>query len=75
MTGDIAYEFLFMLKSTEQQKIWLEFSYKDYSYGKFLISDEDYENLKDESISEFLKTRLDKNRKLLLHNPQGLKKI
>ena len=74
LTGDTAYEFLFMLKSTEEQKIWLEFSYKDYSHGKFLICEEDYDFLKDEPISEFLKTRLDKNRKLLLHNPQGLEK-
>ena len=63
-----------MLKSAEEQKIWLEFSYKDYSHGKFLICEEDYDCLKDELISEFLKTRLDKNRKLLLHNPQGLEK-
>ena len=74
LTGDTAYEFLFMLKSAEQQKIWLEFSYKDYSHGQFLICEEDYDFLKDEPISEFLKTRLDKNRKLLLHNPQGLEK-
>ena len=74
LTGEAAYEFLFMLKSAEKQKIWLEFSYKGYAHGKFLIKGEDYENLKDESIYEFLKTRLNKNRKLLLHNPQGLEK-
>ena len=39
LTGEAAYEFLFMLKSAEKQKIWLEFSYKGYAHGKFLIKE------------------------------------
>ncbi|MBR6887658.1 MAG: hypothetical protein IKN16_04360, partial [Selenomonadaceae bacterium] len=51
-------------------KTWLEFSYKNYSHGKFLLS-EKIPN--DEPISAFLRTRLNKNRQHLLTNPQDLK--
>ena len=71
--GSEAYKFLFALKAKSTEKIfktWLEFSYKNYSHGKFLLSDK---IPKDEPISNFLRTRLDKNRQHLLHNPQDLK--
>ena len=73
LTGVSAYEFLRLLKAKATEvhfKTWLEFSYKDYSHGKFLLSDK---IPKDEAISNFLRTRLDKNRQHLLHNPQDLK--
>ena len=73
LTGSEAYKFLFALKekaTKESFKTWLEFSYKDYSHGKFLLSDK---IPKDEPISAFLRTRLNKNRQHLLHNPQDLK--
>ena len=71
--GSEAYKFLFALKEKAKEKIfktWLEFSYKNYSHGKFLLSDK---IPKDEPISAFLRTRLNKNRQHLLHNPQDLK--
>ena len=74
LTGVTAYKFLSMLKSAGKQKIWLEFFYEDYEHGKFLISEEDVEMLADESIADFLKKRLDKNRQQILNNPQELKK-
>ena len=71
--GAEAYKFLFALKTNatkESFKTWLEFSFKDYSHGKFLLSD----NIpKDESISSFLRNRLNKNRQHLMQNPQDLK--
>ena len=73
LTGVSAYEFLRLLKAKAAEvhfKTWLEFSYKDYSHGKFLLSDK---IPKDESISAFLRIRLDRNRQHLLHNPQDLK--
>ena len=73
ITGSEAYKFLFALKAKatkESFKTWLEFSYKSYSHGKFLLSDK---IPKDEPISAFLRTRLDKNRQHLMHNPQDLK--
>ena len=73
LTGSEAYKFLFALKAKatkESFKTWLEFSYKNYSHGKFLLSDK---IPKDEPISTFLRTRLNKNRQHLLHNPQDLK--
>ncbi len=74
LTGVAAYEFLSMLKSSEKQKIWLEFFYQDYAHGKFLISENDFEILAEESVTDFLKSRLDKNRQEILKNPQMLKK-
>ena len=73
ITSSEAYKFLFALKAKatkESFKTWLEFSYKDYSHGKFLLSDKIPH---DEPISAFLRTRLNKNRQQLLHNPQDLK--
>ena len=73
ITGAEAYKFLFAFKAKtakESFKTWLEFSYKSYSHGKFLLSDK---IPKDEPISAFLRTRLNKNRQHLLHNPQDLK--
>ena len=71
LSGATAYEFLCSLKVRKESfKTWLEFSYKSYSHGKFLLSDE---IPKDESVSTFLRTRLNKNRQHLLHNPQDLK--
>ena len=73
ITGAEAYKFLFALKekaTKESFKTWLEFSYKSYSHGKFLLSDK---IPKDEPISAFLRTRLNQNRQHLLHNPQDLK--
>ena len=74
MTSGTAYEFLFALKSTEKQKIWLEFFYKDYEHGKFLISPEDIKGLTAEPVADFLKNRLDRNRQQILSNSQELKK-
>lgn len=48
----------------------LKFSYKGYSHGKFLLADKIPKN---EPISNFLRSRLDKNRQHLLQNPQDLK--
>ena len=62
------------LKSAEKQKIWLGFFYQDYAHGKFLISEEDFELLAEETITDFLKKRLDKNRQQILKSPQELKK-
>jgi len=73
LTGVSAYEFLRLFKAKAEDahfKTWLELSYKDYSHGKFLLSDK---IPKDEAISNFLRSRLDKNRQHLLHNPQDLK--
>ena len=60
------------IKSAREHKIWLEFSYKDYSHGKFLISGDDFDEEK--FLTPFLRTRLDKNRQYLLDNPHELKK-
>ena len=73
LTGVSAYEFLRLLKAKaaeEKFKTWLEFSFKDYSHGKFLLSDK---IPKDEAMSNFLRSRLDKNRQHLIRNPQDLK--
>ena len=73
LIGISAYEFLRLLKAKAAEvhfKTWLEFSYKDYFHGKFLLSEK---IPRDESISTFLRKRLDKNRQHLLHNPQDLK--
>ena len=74
LTGVAAYNFLSMIKSSEKQKIWLEFFYQDYAHGKFLISEKDFEILAEESVTDFLKSRLNKNRQELLKQPQMLKK-
>ena len=74
LKGVAAYEFLSMLKSSEKQKIWLEFFYGDYSHGKFLISENDFELLAEEFVTDFLKSRLNKNRQQILKNPLALKK-
>ena len=57
-----AYDFLSMIKSAEKQKIWLEFFYGDYTHGKFFISEEDFELFSEESVTDFLKNRLNENR-------------
>ncbi|MBR6012609.1 MAG: hypothetical protein IK062_02340 [Selenomonadaceae bacterium] len=72
--GVSAYEFLLALKSAEKQKIWLEFFYKDYAHGKFLISEEDFKLIAEENVTDFLKKRLNKNRQQILENPQELGK-
>ena len=74
LKGISAYDFLLAIKSAREQKIWLEFSYKDYSHGKFLISGEDYEFNEEKFLTAFLRTRLDKNRQYLLDYPHELKK-
>ena len=74
LTGISAYDFLLALKSAREQKIWLEFSYKDYSHGKFLISGDDFAFEEEKFLTPFLRTRLDKNRQYLLDNPHELKK-
>ena len=74
LKGVAAYEFLLVLKSAEKQKIWLEFFYGDYAHGKFLISENDFELFAEESVTDFLKNRLDKNRQEILKNPPALKK-
>ena len=74
LTGIWAYNFLLAIKSAREQKIWLEFSYKDYSHGKFLISGEDFAFDEEKFLTPFLRNRLDKNRQYLLDNPHELKK-
>ena len=74
MTGGVAYEFLFTLKSAASQKTWLEFFYKEYAHGKFLISAEDMEMLDDSTVTDFLKSRLGRNRREILSNLQEWKK-
>ena len=74
LRGETAYEFLFMLKVELKQKIWLEISYKEYSHEKFLIDSEAEELTADGTVTEFLRKRLDKNRRRILNNPQELKK-
>lgn len=73
LIGEAAYEFLCALKSktsAEKFKVWLEFSYKGYEHGKFLLAVKIPE---DKSITTFLRMRLDKNRQQLLKNPQDLR--
>ena len=73
LTGAVAYKFLFQFKAAkakEKFKTWLEFSYKGYEHGKFLLADKIPQ---DESITTFLRRRLDNNRQQLLQNPQELK--
>ena len=72
LTGISAYDFLLAIKSAREQKIWLEFSYKDYFHGKFLSSGEEFDEEK--FLTPFLRTRLDKNRQYLLDNPHELQK-
>ena len=74
LKGVAAYKFLSMLKMSEKQKIWLEFFYHDYAHGKFLISENDFGLLQEETLTDFLKSRLDKNRQEILKNPLALKK-
>ena len=74
LRGEMAYEFLFMLKVELKQKIWLEISYKNYEHGKFLIDSAAEELTAAGTVTEFLKKRLDKNRRRILNNPQELKK-
>ena len=74
LRGEIAYEFLFMLKFEVKQKIWLEISYKGYEHGKILIDSEDAELIAEGTVTEFLRKRLDKNRQQILNNPQTLEK-
>ena len=73
LIGETAYEFLCALKSNpsaENFKTWLEFSFKGYEHGKFLLADK---IPKDEPVSNFLRSRLYKNRQHLLQNPQDLR--
>lgn len=73
LTGEAAYKFLFEFKAAkakEKFKTWLEFSYKGYEHGKFLLADK---IPRDESITTFLRRRLDKNRQQILQNPQELR--
>lgn len=70
LRGSATYNFLCSLKLSEAQKIWLEISYKDYAHGKVLLSSEDFEFSNDESISVFLKKRLNQNCRCLLNNSQ-----
>ena len=74
LTGVAAYKFLSMLKSSEKQKVWLEFFYGDYAHGKFLISEKDFELLADNSATDFFKSHLNKNRQQIFKNPLALKK-
>ena len=74
LIGISAYDFLLAIKSAREQKIWLEFSYKDYSHGKFLISGADFVFDEEKFLTPFLRSRLDKNRQYLLDNPHELKK-
>ena len=72
LNGVSAYEFLYSWKKQEEKfKTWLEFSYKDYEHGKFLLTNNGNEVL----VSEVLKKRLEKNRRMLLNNPQNLPKF
>jgi len=69
LTGVSAYEFLSAWKRQEENfKMWLEFSYKEYEHGKFLLANDGNENF----IADVLKKRLEKNRRELLKNPQNL---
>ena len=52
----------------------MEFFYKDYAHGKFLISEKDFETLAEESVTEFLKSRLNENRQEILKSTQEMKK-
>lgn len=73
LTGEVAYKFLFEFKAAKAKgkfKTWLEFSYKGYEHGKFLLSAGIAQS---ESITTFLRRRLDKNRQQLLQNPQELR--
>lgn len=74
LRGEMAYEFLFILKVELKQKIWLEISYKNYEHGKFLIDSAAEELTAAGTVTEFLKKRLDKNRQRILKNPQVLEK-
>ncbi len=52
----------------ENFKTWLEFYYKDYEHGKFLLINDGDENF----IAEMLKKRLEENRREILNKPQNL---
>ena len=68
LRGVSAYEFLYSWKKQDEKfKTWIEFSYKAYSHGKFLLTKDGNEIL----ISEILKKRLEKNRRALLNCPQN----
>ncbi len=62
------------MKNESIKKIWPEISYQDYSHGKFLIEAEGYGLAKAETVAEFLRKRLDKNRQHILDNPAELEK-
>ena len=69
LTGVSAYEFLSAWKRQKENfKTWLEFSYKEYEHGKFLMTNDSDENF----IADVLKKRLEKNRCALLNKPQNL---
>lgn len=74
LRGEMAYEFLFILKVELKQKIWLEISYKNYEHEKLLIDSAAEELTAAGTVTEFLKKRLDKNRQRILKNPQVLEK-
>lgn len=68
LTGVSAYEFLYSWKNQkENSKTWIDFSYQNYNHGKILIDD----NSDDFLVSEFLKNRLEKNRRDLLNCPKN----
>ena len=57
LTGISAYEFLSAWQRQEENfKTWLEFSYKYYEHGKFLLINSGDENF----IADVLKNRLEK---------------
>ena len=69
LTGVSAYKFLSAWKRQEENfKTWLEFSYRDYEHGKFLLTNDSDEIF----IADVLKKRLEKNRCALLNKPQNL---
>lgn len=57
---------------TENFKTWLDFSYKEYEHGEFLLTSEvsKFEN----HISHLFKIRLNENRQKLLKSQQNLPK-
>lgn len=68
LTGVSAYEFLYSWKNQkENSKTWIDFSYQNYNHGKLLLDD----NSDDFLVSEFLKKRLEKNRRDLLSCPKN----
>ena len=74
LTAVAAYQFLIAWKKNKSEnfKTWLDFSYKEYEHGEFLLTSED--SKLEKPISHLFKIRLNENRQELLKIQQNLPK-